>query len=112
MGHFKRENADLTGGSIEGHEWGSEPVLLGDGVELLGARVGEGALGNGVVSTMELKVDHIANSGGNYLWIKDQCGGTRGIGTNDYGDIGTKDGQDTSKSGDGGSGKLHFWMLY
>jgi len=112
LGHFERENADLTRGSIVRHEWGSEAILLGDGVELLGARVGEGALGDGVVSTVELKVDHITDSGGNYLWVKDQSWGTCGIGTNNYGDICTEDGEDTSESGDGGSGELHFWILY
>jgi hypothetical protein len=45
------------------------------------------------------------------LWVKDQCGGTSGIGTNNYGDIGTEDGEDTSESGDGGGGELHFWVL-
>jgi len=112
LGHFECENANLTRGSIVGHEWGSESILLGDGVELLGARVGKGALGDGMVSTVELKVDHITNSGGNYLWVKDQSRGTCGIGTNNYGDICTEDGEDTSESGDGGSGELHFWILY
>jgi len=111
LSYFEGENANLTGGSIERHEWGTETILLSDSVKLLGARVGKGALGNSVVATVELKVDYITNVGGNYLWVKDQCGGTICIGTNNYGDICTEGREDTSKRGDDGSGELHFWIL-
>jgi len=39
LGYFERENANLTGGSVVWHEWGGEAILLGNGVELLGAGV-------------------------------------------------------------------------
>jgi len=56
LGHLEGEDADLARGGIVGHEWRSEAILLGDGVELLSAGVGKGALGDGVVTTVELKV--------------------------------------------------------
>jgi len=111
LSHFECENTNLTRGSIEWHEWGTEAILLGDSVELLCARVGKGTLGDGVVATVELIVDYITNISGNYLWVEDQCSSTVCICTNNYSDICTEDGEDTSKSGDDGSGKLHFWIL-
>lgn len=56
LGYLEGEDADLARGGIVGHEWRSEAVLLGDGVELLRARVGKRALGDGVVTTVELEV--------------------------------------------------------
>lgn len=56
LGYFEGENTDLTSGGIERHEWRSEAILLGNGVELLSARGGKRALGNRVVASVELEV--------------------------------------------------------
>jgi len=56
LGHLEGEDADLARGSVVRHEWRSEAILVGDGVELLGARGSKGALGDGVVTSVELEV--------------------------------------------------------
>jgi hypothetical protein len=76
LGNLEGEDANLSTSGIIGHEWRSEAVLLCHSVELLCAWVGKGALGDGVVATMELKVDEITNTCGNHLRVKDETSGT------------------------------------
>lgn len=107
LGHLESEDTDLTASSVVGHEWRSEAILLCDGVELLGAGVGKGALGNGVVTTSELKVDEIANCSGDNLRVEDESSSTGLVCTDGDSDVGGESGDDSTEGGKSSSDKLH-----
>lgn len=110
LGNLKGEDTNLTAGGIIRHERRGEAVLLCDSVELLCAWVGKGALGNGMVATTELEIDHITDGGGDYLRVKDESSGTVGFGTDSDGDISGESGNNTSENGDSSSSELHVWI--
>lgn len=107
LGDLEGEDTDLTARGIVGHERRGEAILLSDCVELLSAWVGKRALGHSVVTTSEFKVDKVTNIGLDDLWVEDECGCTRGVGTHDNGDILRKGGGNGSESGDEGGRELH-----
>jgi len=107
LGYFESEDTNLTASSVKGHEWRCEAVLLCHSVELLCAWVGKGALGDGVVASVELKVDQITNGCGDDLRSKGESSGTSLVGSDNDGDISGKSGDNTSEGGDGSGSELH-----
>jgi len=107
LGHLESKDTNLTASSVKWHKRRGEAILLCDGIELLCAWVGKGALGNGMVATAELKVDEIANSGGDNLRIKDETSGTVLACTDSDRDVGGEGGDDGTEDGESSSGKLH-----
>lgn len=107
LGYFESEDSDLSGGRVEGHERRRETVLLRDSIELLCTRVGKGTLGDGVVATMELKVDKIANVCGNHLRIKDERSRACLVRSNNNCNVRGEGRDDTNESSEGGSSELH-----
>lgn len=107
LGYLESEDTNLAAGGIIGHEWRCEAILLCHSVKLLCAWFGKGALGDGVVATVELKVDEITDGGSDHLGIKDESRGTSLVRSDDDSDISGESGDNTSEGGDGCSGELH-----
>jgi len=108
LGHFEGEDTNLSSGGIERHEWRAEAVCLGNGVELLGARVGEGALGNGMVTTSELEIDKIANGSGDDLRVENQSRSAVLTRSDGDGDVSSESrGHGGGEDSKGSSGELH-----
>lgn len=107
LGYFKGEDTNLSGGGIERHKWRGEAILLGNGVELLSARVGEGALGNGMVTSSELVIDKVANVSGDDLGIEDRSHCAVLTHSDEYGDVSGESRDSSGQGSKSSSGELH-----
>jgi len=109
LGDLQRVHTNLARGSVEGYEARIEPILLGGGIKLPCARVGEATLGDGMVTTAELEVDDVTLLCSNLLRVEFETGCTILGSTNKDSDVGGRD-KGRGDGGDGGdnsSGELH-----
>jgi len=107
LGYFEGEDSDLSGGRVEGHERRRETVALCDSIELLSTRVGKGTLGDGVVATVELKVDKISDVCSDNLRIKDERSRACLVRSDNNRNVRSEGRDDTNESSEDGSSELH-----
>jgi len=107
--NLKGVYANCAGGGVVWDEGGCEAGLVGSGVELLGAWVGERRLSYGVVATAELELDAVTNVGLDLVRAEDVGRRTIFSSSNNNSDIDRKGGDDQRSNASEGSGELHFF---